>query len=116
MLVISTVSAQLCKVCLVNTDFMYLTHCNETKKSRIQNVSDVRCLIEVDIYLCFSVYENRPIGAEVGQVLATDDDLPPNSKFSFYLDASYTPVDMFKIDPESGIIRTKLVGLAFHIL
>ena len=55
----------------------------------------------------FTVDENLQPDTEVGTVMATDLDLPPNNIYSFYFDPQYSPIDALRIDAKSGVIFTR---------
>lgn len=55
----------------------------------------------------FGTNENQKPNTEVGQVVAEDRDSEPYNHFSYSLDPSRSPMDVFKIDPQTGRIATK---------
>ncbi len=60
-----------------------------------------------DTSYSFDVYENLPMGAEVGQVTAVDADSPPFSGFMYFMDPDASASDTFMLEPESGRIFTR---------
>ena len=56
----------------------------------------------------FDVYENLPLGTEVGKVNAFDADSPPYNQFLFALDPKVSATDAFVVEPQSGRIFTRL--------
>ena len=57
----------------------------------------------------FGTFEKQSPNTEVGQVTALDRDSEPYNHFFYSLDDQLSPMDVFKIDPQSGKIRTKQV-------
>ena len=55
----------------------------------------------------FDVYENLPLGAEVGQVTAIDADSAPFNEFMYFMDPAASASDVFMLEPESGRIFTR---------
>ena len=54
----------------------------------------------------FDIEEDANIGTEVGVVHAFDGDVEPNNQFGFALLGSIQIRNLFRIDPETGIIST----------
>ena len=57
----------------------------------------------------FDVYENLPMGTEVGQVTAIDSDSPPFNEFMYFMDPVASAADAFSLEPESGKIFTRKI-------
>ncbi len=55
----------------------------------------------------FDVYENQPMGTEVGEVAATDADSSPFNEFLFFLDPNAGHTETFVMEPQSGKIFTR---------
>lgn len=55
----------------------------------------------------FEVYENQPIGSEVGKVVARDLDSPPFDKFFYVLDTDSLDSVAFRVDSLTGNISTR---------
>ncbi|ESN90532.1 hypothetical protein HELRODRAFT_71159 [Helobdella robusta] len=53
------------------------------------------------------VYENKPIGTEVGRIKAGDLDAGLNSQIKFSLEGQKEVLELVEIDPSSGFMRTK---------
>ena len=55
----------------------------------------------------FDVYENLPLGTEVGQVSATDADQPPFDSFMYFMDPGASATETFVVEPQTGKIFTR---------
>ena len=76
-----------------------------TMTVKIQNVNDERPIFGQQSYEFY--LDETPLADQlVGQVVATDRDLPPYNEFKYYLVPSYPNLDIFRIDSSSGIIYT----------
>uniref|UniRef100_A0A3Q3MBS7 Cadherin-12 n=1 Tax=Mastacembelus armatus TaxID=205130 RepID=A0A3Q3MBS7_9TELE len=89
----------------VDPRFSYLGSFKDTATLKI-TVGDVdeAPVFSMDYYI-MEVYENAPIGTEVGTVTAQDPDIK-NSPVRYYLDIKEEGERYFKIDESHGIIRT----------
>ena len=74
----------------------------------VQDVNDEKPKFSEPQY-SFTVFENEPVGGTVGQVHAVDLDDEPYNQFTYSIIRSRSDVDIFSIDPESGLITTRNV-------
>jgi len=68
----------------------------------VVDVNDERPRFELPVYI-FDVEENRSPGIEVGVVSASDRELSPFNQFTL---SWRSPVDVFTIDSQTGVITT----------
>ncbi len=74
----------------------------------IGDVNDERAQFSQVAY-SFSVYENEPVGTEVGTVYAQDKDDEPYNSFQYSLAPIHGKVANFDIDSRMGLITTNVV-------
>ena len=74
----------------------------------VTDTNDARPEFKQDSY-SFGVFENEPVNSEIGSVQAFDTDSAPFNHFTFHLDSIHRETHEFAINPETGIITTKLV-------
>ncbi|XP_045895078.1 cadherin-18 isoform X2 [Micropterus dolomieu] len=89
----------------VDPRFSYLGSFKDTATLKI-TVGDVdeAPVFSIDHYI-MDVYENTPSGTEVGTVTARDPD-SRNSPVRYFLDSKEEGVRYFRIDENSGVVRT----------
>uniref|UniRef100_A0A5K3EF03 Protocadherin-1 n=1 Tax=Mesocestoides corti TaxID=53468 RepID=A0A5K3EF03_MESCO len=79
-----------------------------TVKVRLRDLNDNWPQFEHQTYV-FNVYEDVPVGSEIGRIIAQDSDSGPRGKLTYWLSAD-DPDDLkfVKIDKETGKLKTKV--------
>ena len=73
---------------------------------KITDTNDNNPEFEQDQYV-FDVYENQPLGTEVGQVVAADADTAPYNAFMYFMDPGASDTENFVVEPQTGKIFTR---------
>ncbi|VDM34759.1 unnamed protein product [Hydatigera taeniaeformis] len=79
-----------------------------TVRIRLRDLNDNYPQFEYQTFI-FTVYEDIPIGSEIGRIVARDADSGPRGKLSYWLGADDPDdLDLIEIDRETGRITSKV--------